>query len=338
MENNDLEYIKAIADRVIDGKGTQKEAKKIAEWLKTPDGLTFVDEKIEKDFADDYIDGFEDLIIEKPIDSDGIYKSIEYKINRRHNTKIFWRLAAIFIPALILIGAATFLSLNFDVWGGSRYDVVEVSKGEKMMIVLPDGTNVYLNSCSQLQYPKRFGLGKRKVVLSGEAYFAVAKSNFRKFEIQTHAGKVIVYGTSFNVKSFENENLITITLDEGSISFEPNGENDEGKTKMKPNEILTYDKKSKELKIKKVSNVESYSSWTQNVVSFNNTSLVDILNELSRKFDVQFDLIDEQAKMHSFTLHREKMNLDSILNDIQNVSPIRFKNVDNNRFQVIVKK
>ena len=95
---------------------------------------------------------------------------------------------------------------------------VATPRGGTYQITLPDGTKVWLNAASSLSFPSTFqGLGNRKVELSGEAYFEVAKDKTHPFIVQTDKQEVEVLGTHFNINSYADEPSIKTTLLEGSV-------------------------------------------------------------------------------------------------------------------------
>lgn len=95
--------------------------------------------------------------------------------------------------------------------------VVKAGKGDKARIELPDGTNVVLNSASQLSYLNDFGKKNRCVQLNGEAFFKVAHDESRTFIVQAGNLEVKVHGTSFNVSAYEDDEDIVVVLQEGKV-------------------------------------------------------------------------------------------------------------------------
>ena len=89
---------------------------------------------------------------------------------------------------------------------------MKAGKGDKATIELPDGTNVVLNSASQLSYLNNFGEKVRRVQLNGEAYFKVAHDEKHAFIVQIGDLEVKVLGTSFNVSAYEDAKDVTVVL------------------------------------------------------------------------------------------------------------------------------
>ena len=101
--------------------------------------------------------------------------------------------------------------------GKIQYNILQIPRGGEYSVTLQDGTVVNLNSASELRYPVRFAGTERKVFLTGEAYFQVAKDN--PFVVVTGEAEIEALGTSFNIYSYEEENRIETTLVEGAVRF-----------------------------------------------------------------------------------------------------------------------
>jgi transmembrane sensor len=97
-------------------------------------------------------------------------------------------------------------------------NTITIPRGGKYDITLPDGTKVWLNSSSSLIFPSAFTGSERKVTLTGEAYFEVAKNKNMPFKINVNNKQVVeVLGTHFNISAYTDERSITTTLLEGSV-------------------------------------------------------------------------------------------------------------------------
>jgi ferric-dicitrate binding protein FerR (iron transport regulator) len=99
----------------------------------------------------------------------------------------------------------------------SLYNTLTTKRGNQYQVVLPDGSRVWLNAASSITYPTMFTSGQRKVVITGEAYFEVARNDKQPFIVQKGALSVQVLGTRFNLNTYDDEHVLTATLLEGSI-------------------------------------------------------------------------------------------------------------------------
>lgn len=163
-------------------------------------------------------------------------------------------------------------------------NIINAPYRSSYIIVLPDGTRVTLNSGSSLHFPSSFGDGDRTVRLEGEAYFDVTKVEGRRFVVLVNDVAINVLGTQFDVKSYSDEKNVYTTLVKGSITFEHNGQTKQ----IVPGEQVVYDKDVQSIVIKTV-NTEQYTSWTNKMFYFENTSLDDILRQLSRWYGLDIE-------------------------------------------------
>ncbi len=200
---------------------------------------------------------------------------------------------------------------------GDEY-AVSVKPGQKAEITLPDGTQVWLNSNSELRYDNGYGHWERRVVLSGEAFFEVPKSNSR-FVVETNDMNVAVYGTSFNVKAYEDEEVTTATLVSGSIEVQM----DDGKTVMlKPHDELAYNSRNKNYMKTVVDNVEDVSLWRSNQLVFRGETLDAVARMLHRLYDVEVIFISEQSQQYTFSGTIKNNSLMNVLENISLSAPI----------------
>jgi len=200
--------------------------------------------------------------------------------------------------------------------------------GEQLNVVLQDGTRVQLNSESRLQYPKTFGLFSRKVKLTGEAYFSVAKERTRPFEVDLNDIKVRVTGTHFNVKAYSDDNKIRVALEQGSVNIADNANHI---YPLKVGQSAEYDKESGICTVSKVPDMTLHTAWRTKSLNFYRTPLRDIIKTLERQYEVQFIVKDSSLLSNRFTISTSKINIDEIITDLQKVSRVKFiRNVDNN--------
>ncbi|MFA5849754.1 MAG: FecR domain-containing protein [Bacteroidales bacterium] len=181
-----------------------------------------------------------------------------------------------------------------------------IPKGGEFYLVLPDGTEVHLNSNSTLKYPSKFSEGKREVYLDGEAFFRVRHSESIPFLVITNKSITKVLGTEFNVKS---DSLINqVTLCTGSVEIE--NLLTKTKTSIKPDEQTTISNHETQ-----VETVDSYeiSAWTQGKYYFQKQSLAEITKKLNDWYDVDFRFKENHSKSILFT---GMINRNNILKDI----------------------
>ena len=172
------------------------------------------------------------------------------------------------------------------------YNTVNVPYGGTYTVELCDGTKVYLNSGTTLEFPSRFDGKVRSVILKGEAYFDVARNVSKPFVVEVDEMKVKVLGTSFNVKSYVDEPGVYTTLVEGSVAILRDGQPEK---KIKPGEQAYYNKGVGTLSIAEV-DVNEFTSWKDGVFYFKDIASEEILRIVSRWYDLEVFYMNQGAK------------------------------------------
>lgn len=193
---------------------------------------------------------------------------------------------------------------------------MEVPHGSQSKVVLPDGSEVCLNSGSVLEYEPDFGRSHtREVRLVGEGYFQVSKDPGRPFIVHTNDIHVKVLGTVFNMRAYANDKVIELSLIEGKVNVFSRSETN-GNVILLPNERLTYDKSSKKMWTDKV-DAKRFAQWTTGRLNFVNASLVDIMKDIERKYNVRIVIDSESMQKEIFSGSiSPKLTIDEILDYI----------------------
>jgi transmembrane sensor len=196
-------------------------------------------------------------------------------------------------------------------------------RGGQYQIVLSDGTRVWLNSATTLKYPPVFSGKERKVVLTGEAYFEVAKNKAMPFKVSANGMDVQVLGTHFNVSGYREDNNVRTTLLEGSVKLS----NRSGELAMlKPGQQGTLINNDAKFSIKNT-DVENAVAWKNGFIAFDHENIQTIMKEISRWYDV--DVIFQgnvTGKIFGGTVSRFK-DVDEVLKTLELTGSIHFKTV-----------
>ncbi|MPT34290.1 MAG: DUF4974 domain-containing protein, partial [Flavobacterium sp.] len=167
-------------------------------------------------------------------------------------------------------------------------NTLSTSRGETYQVILPDKSKVWLNAASSITYStslKERG-EERRILLSGEAYFEVAKDRTRPFIVKTNTQEVKVLGTHFNVNSYENESTVKTTLIEGSIIVKPTISTNIKAKKLIPGQQADLNKSS--LLIYKA-DIESVLAWKNGLFTFNEASVLEVMQQISRWYDIDVE-------------------------------------------------
>lgn len=181
-------------------------------------------------------------------------------------------------------------------------DVHDISlktpRGGEFRITLEDGTEVWLNAESRLDYPETFGDKERRVAVTGEAYFKVAKDAERPFLVETDGQVVKVYGTEFNVHSYKEDAAVATTLVEGSIALQQVGGNG-SELRLTPGHQAQFDKSSAATNVRTV-DTSVVTSWRSGRFVFEEQNLEQIMQTLSRWYDFEYEFKDEHIAQTMF--------------------------------------
>ncbi|WP_316835406.1 FecR family protein [Pedobacter nutrimenti] len=175
------------------------------------------------------------------------------------------------------------------------YNTIATPKGGQFQVSLPDGTRVWLNAASSLKYPVQFVARDRRVQLTGEAYFEVAKNKKKPFIVESKQQYVEVLGTHFNINSYEEEAVTKTTLFEGSVRVAGLSPTDRKVTTLKPGQqsVLTND----HIDITE-NNTDAALAWQKGLFSFTDADLKTIMTEFARWYNVEVVYVGKLPDQH----------------------------------------
>lgn len=327
MDQQYSDMINEILPRYCEGAVTGEERKIVEDWINQSDENYRTAQQIHTIYlATNTIKVLEEVDTEKAL------KNVF--VNMSKNNKVVWlnrlqRIAAVLLlPALI-----TILVQNSMDHKTSEVRMVEVktNPGMTTTLDLPDGTTVYLNSESSLQYPSYFEGDQRRVKLSGEAYFAVAKNTEQQFIVSTpHDAQIEVLGTVFNVEAFEKDTMITTTLLEGKVRFSYSTDERPENVVMKPGQKLVYDSNRMQARLFTTTG-ESETAWKDGRIVFQNTPFQQALRMLEKRYNVEFIVSTSKYAKDSFTGSFASQRLDRVLEVFKISSKIKWRYIDTDK-------
>lgn len=241
--------------------------------------------------------------------------------------------AAILLPLFLLYQYVLLPSVNRNM--PEQTITLASMPGVITKAVLPDGSEVWLNSQSELTYPRQFKGKERTVMLEGEAYFNVVSDKKRRFNVVApHQMIVSAYGTEFNVNAYEDNARHKVTLVNGHVEVAV-GDLSE-KEDLLPGEQALYAPETKEIVTEKADTyVET--AWKEGKLVFRREKFENLIEKLSRKFGVTIVLEDEKLKDYEYTATFTDESLEEILELLKMSAPITYaiskqQQVDNTTF------
>lgn len=231
--------------------------------------------------------------------------------------RILLRAAMWIVPLVMLGGAWLFYRAGVEernALANTRFVQVFCGNGDVKKVLLPDSTEVWLNSGSVLVYPSRFS-GARNVTLIGEAFFKVRHIDDSPFQVSVNHLLVKDIGTSFNVQSYPNLDHTRVTLKEGVVSVNDG----HGDYRLSPNQQLVYSNRTGHVDIVKV-NASEYVAWSTGEIQFNDEPLPAVLNKLENRYGVNFQVLtgkyDNQHVRLRFNSHEPLAGVLSVMSAV----------------------
>jgi ferric-dicitrate binding protein FerR (iron transport regulator) len=165
------------------------------------------------------------------------------------------------------------------------FNTMTTPKGRQFQVMLPDGTRVWLNAASSIRYPTRFKGIERKVDLTGEAYFEVARNNAMPFKVNVNGkSEVEVLGTHFNINAYEDENTINTTLIGGAVKVKAP---DQPAVILKPGQQAQLPVEPGIIKVIRNADTDQVMAWKNGFFNFEGQSLRVVMRQLERWYDIK---------------------------------------------------
>jgi transmembrane sensor len=279
--------------------------------------------------------------------------------NNSESKRMFSRTMQWAAIGLLLIGFGSllfyFINDQSSQMEANEYELI-VPVGSRGNLILTDGTSVWLNAGSRLSYSKNFGKNDRSVHLEGEGYFEVERESKYPFTVIASEVEVTALGTSFNIKSYPDEDVIQTTLVSGSININRTGQrNTEKGLTLEPNQQLTYYRETRQLSISavndekeiskkaeqketrrianenlprailsKVTNPEIFTSWKDNRLILDDEPFESLAIKLERRFGTTIIIKDEDIRKRRFKGSFDEITMEQALTALQFVSPFHY--------------
>ncbi|MBO9728617.1 MAG: DUF4974 domain-containing protein [Chitinophaga sp.] len=205
----------------------------------------------------------------------------------------------------------------------TAFNTISTPKGGEYQVVLPDGSHVWLNAASSIRFPAAFSGGSRKVEITGEAYFEVARNASAPFLVTSGNHHVEVLGTGFNIQSYHNDASITTTLLQGSIRVSTGTQT----RILKPGQQTKVNNST--IQLINDADTEEVLAWRNGKFIFNDADLPAVVRQLERWYDVTIDYKGLSGYRFNGEIPRTA-NLSKVLKMMELTSNIHYKINDRN--------
>jgi len=225
--------------------------------------------------------------------------------------------------AILILPIVSALSVYYFIQtqqGNNHPTIVIAGYGEKAEVVLPDGSRVWINSGSKITYNDEFNRKQRPVYLEGEAYFEVTKDKERPFIVKTESMFVEALGTSFNIRSYSEDQQAFAVLIEGKIKVSASGQ----EQILSENQRAIFNKSTRTLTTDMVRSGD-FIQWKSGNLYFDNQSFEDIARTLSRIFNVDIQFASDKLRSIRFSGTLGMSSIRNTLDILSLTSPMRYE-------------
>lgn len=198
-----------------------------------------------------------------------------------------------------------------------RYNVLTTPRGRQFNLILPDGSQVWLNAASSIRYPLRFGKNNRIVEIKGEAYFEITPDKTKPFLVHRDGVEVEVLGTHFNVNSYADEEDIKVTLIEGSVKVKSSG----GFIVLKPGQQARI---SENQMVILENQAESALAWKKGLFYFDKANIQAVMRQLEKWYNVEIEYEGAISKREFQGEIQRELNLSEVL-DVLRRTDVNFR-------------
>lgn len=192
--------------------------------------------------------------------------------------------------------------------------------GEKLHLTLSDGTDIWVNSVSHIEFPKQFDGNERRIYLEGEAFFEVAKDTLRPFVVEARGLSTIALGTSFNISTKANER-VAISLVSGKVKILPPQHNQE--FYLDPGKELKFDTKNKKEHIADF-NIHHVTAWKNGTLLFEDANLMEVVKKLEDWYGISIGITNGERIDWVFSGEFQNQTLESVLESLSYIQKFNY--------------
>lgn len=324
----DKEYIENLIIRYLNGNCTSEEKLELKDWIGE-----FPDHKKEfftlKDIWDSSSSPNDRTVEHLAF----FYKNLYYKSKK---LRIIWIQSFVAIAAVLLLGIIFTILIPSNT--GNQFEnlqVFSVPLGSKSKVVLVDGTEINLNSGSELRYSSAYSSENRVVSLSGEGFFNVKSNPEHPFTVKTTDFDIRVTGTRFNVYSYNDNNYSTATLAQGKVGLQMKGTSQI--LEIVPGEKFQMNRETRKYSLINA-DVESEIAWKDGEFIFKKIPFPDLVQRLERWYDVKLNYSDAEFQSFVFTgKFKNQETIWQVLDALKLTSPIDYRKTTFREFTLIYK-
>ena len=203
------------------------------------------------------------------------------------------------------------------------YNTLATPRGSQFRVTLSDGTKVWLNAASSLQFPVAFTGAERIVKLSGEAYFEIAGNPQQPFKVVTSGMEVQVLGTRFNISAYQDESQVKTTLLQGAVKLVSAA----SQVLLQPGEQGLLPSPTAAFRVRTV-NPEDAVAWKNGYFAFDNAGIREVMQQIARWYDVEVEFTDNSIKGNFGGTVSRYNDVTAVLKRLEMTGVVHFKKED----------
>lgn len=323
-----LKDIEQLIAHYLNGECSISEQKELLGWIDTSDAnqKLFYQIKDVWDASNKKADNTNQALL----------KFYQKQVNKNNNSQKviqLWRWAAS-VAAVLVVGLVSIILLNTQPEIDNLV-TFKVPLGSRSEVLLADGSQVILNSGSEITYPGTFNTKQREVTLSGEAFFKVKSDKSYPFIVKTADFNVHVTGTQFNVNSYADNTYSSLTLAEGKVGIQFSGTDE--LVDVAPGEEINMNRENRKYHISAIE-VETVIAWKDGEFSFKEIAFPELIKRLERWYDVTLTYsAPELEKMEYTGRFKNQETIWQVLNALKLTTPIDYKKMGHREFKITYK-
>ncbi|MEQ9289966.1 MAG: FecR domain-containing protein [Cyclobacteriaceae bacterium] len=325
----DKQEFQDLLDRHLEGKSSQDEEKYLYEFFDTHKGNG--EDWDEKQLGDRI--QFQQKLLE------GIKGRVQAsEVVPASSSSRFYQVLGYAAVVALLIGVSFLFYINRSTTEENApvsWVQKGTQKGEKVTFKLADGTIVKMNAESRLEFPEAFVNGKREVVLTGEAFFEVARDENKPFIISSGNITTTVLGTSFNINAYPESGLIEVAVATGKVKVEHTGKKANQPSDvvyLNPNRKATYRVNRDEIVVSSY-NIDEELAWKEGILYFHKANEASVVARLERWFGVQVRVENKSPNEWDLTASFDNQSLEEILKSLSYTAKFEYS-IKNNQVTI----
>ncbi len=327
--------------RYLSGESDNEEAGIIKKWINSSNENNILLKNIKADW--EKINSIKNM---KKVDVDSAWENVKQRILNSdkgiipvperamvNTAKLFlYRSLRLAASILLVMGLAFGIYKVFVTPYLDNNTIVKSGSDNTSRLILPDGSQVYLNSGTLIRYANNFGSGSRQLFLKGEAYFDVTRDNDNPFTITTNDVLVRVLGTSFNINTRASNNKTEVFVESGNVQLSQK-DNPDNNILIEPGYIGALSGKTLN---KSKNNDINYMSWKTKYLIFRETDLQTVAEKLESVYNTSITLGSQEMANCKLTATFNNASLDSVLKVIEGSFNLQIENIVKTKDKVII--